>query len=72
MFPKSLDSNGLLWGVVVPAYGDGRVLEESLGRVLPVDDEDEGLEDGRDVGRHISPCQTKETWLFLYFLNFLS
>ena len=57
---------------MVPAYGDGRVLEESLGRVLPVDDEDEGLEDGRDVGRHISPCQTKETWLFLYFFYFLS
>jgi hypothetical protein len=36
------------------AYGDGCVLEESLGRVAPVDDVDEGLEDGGHVGLHVT------------------
>jgi hypothetical protein len=45
--------SGWLWLSGI-AYGDGCILEEGLGRVAPVDDVDEGLEDGGHVGSHLT------------------
>ena len=36
------------------AYGDGRILQEGLGRVALVDDVDERLENGRDIIGHLA------------------
>ena len=38
-----------------PADGDGRVLQQRLGRVGPVDDRDQGLQQNGDVGLHFGP-----------------